>query len=36
MTVARLREEMSGDEFMHWGVLYGIEYQEREMAKQGR
>lgn len=31
MTVARLRREMSAEEFMRWGVYYGRKAQRREM-----
>lgn len=31
-TVAELREDMSADEFMRWGVYYGREAQRAEMA----
>lgn len=33
MTVARLREEMSADEFMRWQVWYGRKQQAEELAK---
>lgn len=35
MTVARLRAEMSAEEFMRWSVYYGrlAQKQELEMAK---
>lgn len=38
MTVARLRAEMSAEEFVHWSVYYGrlAQRQEIELAKSGR
>jgi hypothetical protein len=35
MTVARLREEMPADEFMQWGVFYGIQQQRAQLAQGG-
>ena len=32
MTVGRLREEMSADEFMRWQVWHGRKQQAEEMA----
>jgi hypothetical protein len=32
MTVARLRREMTAQEFMQWGVYYGRKAQKRELA----
>lgn len=32
MTVARLRREMTTQEFMAWGVYYGRKAQKRELA----
>lgn len=32
MTVARLRAEMSADEFLHWGIYYGRKAQREQMA----
>jgi hypothetical protein len=32
MTVARMRAEMSADEFMRWGVYYGRKAQQMELA----
>lgn len=34
MTVARLRDEMTCDEFMRWGVYLGRKAQRRELAAQ--
>ncbi|MFI6763874.1 hypothetical protein ACIBF5_32615 [Micromonospora sp. NPDC050417] len=31
MTVARLRAEMSADEYMHWGVYYARKAQRAEL-----
>lgn len=33
MTRARLREEMSADEFVHWGVFYARKAQREELAR---
>lgn len=32
MTVGRLREDMSAEEFMRWTVYYGRKAQREEMA----
>lgn len=32
MTVGRLRDEMSNDEFMRWSVYYGRKAQREQMA----
>lgn len=32
MTVARLRAEMSNDEFTRWGIYYGRKAQREELA----
>jgi hypothetical protein len=32
MTVARLRAEMSADEFMRWGVYHARRAQQMELA----
>lgn len=32
MTVARLRAELTQDEYMRWGVYYGRLAQRRELA----
>lgn len=32
MTVAYLRDNMSSDEFMRWGVYYGRKAQREELA----
>ncbi|QJY51249.1 hypothetical protein [Pseudonocardia broussonetiae] len=32
MTVARLRREMTAQEFMEWGVYYGRKAQKQELA----
>lgn len=34
MTVGRLREEMSADEYMRWGVYYGRQAQRKELELQ--
>jgi hypothetical protein len=34
MTVARLRDEMSNDEYIRWGVYYGRKAQRAELANQ--
>jgi hypothetical protein len=36
MTVARLRAEMSSDEFMYWAVYYGRKAQREQLAQAGR
>lgn len=36
MTVAELRERMSGQEWIGWRVYYGRKAQREEMAKGGR
>jgi hypothetical protein len=36
MTVARLRAEMSADEFMRWSIYYGRLAQREQMARAGR
>jgi len=33
MTVARLRAEMSNDEFVRWGIYYARKAQNMELAK---
>lgn len=33
MTVGELRERMSAEEFMQWGIYYGIRAQEIQLAK---
>lgn len=33
MTRARLREEMSADEFVHWSVFYARKAQREELAR---
>lgn len=35
-TVAQLREDMSADEFMRWGVYFGREAQQAELAAKVR
>jgi hypothetical protein len=32
MTVARLRAEMSNDEYLRWGIYYGRKAQREELA----
>lgn len=32
MTVARLTEELSNDEYVRWGVYYGRRAQKAELA----
>ena len=36
MTVARLRNEMSAQEFMQWQVWHGRRNQADELARKGR
>lgn len=36
MTVAQLRERMSNDEFMRWGVYYSRKAQKQELAMKAR
>ena len=33
MTVGRLRDEMSNDEFMHWGVYYARIAQREQLER---
>lgn len=33
LTVARLREEMSADEFVHWHIYYARKAQREELAQ---
>lgn len=34
MTVGRLRSEMSNDEFVRWGIYFGMKAQEQELQQQ--
>jgi len=36
MTVARLREEMSGDEWTRWVIYYSRKAQREELARSRR
>jgi hypothetical protein len=33
MTVARMRRELSNDEFMHWGIFYQRKAQQVELER---
>lgn len=36
MTVARLRLELSNDEFLHWSIYFGRKSQKEQLAQKRR